>query len=151
MNYKKGFRYYGFVFAMSTLAIVIFLAVNSFQGADISATYILSILTVPFVFTTFLFIFDRIIDAIFNRKKKQEVDLYEAFLLEATNLLKETGEFDIEDFKKFRNNVKFQRVLKILFRIKEHGETTDANYKMVEKRFKKDTKEQKAIEYLMSR
>lgn len=146
---KKGLRYYSFIFGVSTVATFIYMAVTSFGGNDLTFDFIMSILLLPFLFTLFLFIFDSLLRFILPKKKKPTKDLYAQFLIESTTILQKTNEFDIEDFTHFRNNEKFQRALKILFKIDQFGETPDANYKMVEKRFKKGSKEYQAIHYLI--
>lgn len=150
MNSKKGFKYYLFVFSMSVVAIFIYLMINSFGGNEVTVQYIISILTVPFMFTLFLFLFDRLLGFFMPKKKNMETDVYEQFLVTSTEKLRNTNEFTIEDFKRFRTNERFQRTLKMISKIEVNGETQDANYKMVEKRFKKDTIEHKAIQYLIS-
>ena len=145
MNNKKGIKYYGIIFVVSVLAIVLYLVINGLQGNDLTPTYMVSLLFVPFFFTLALFVFDRIIEVLIPRKKEPKADEYKQFVIKSTEKLSADDEFEIEDFKKLRENERFQRVLKQIFNIEKNGETEESNYKMVRKRFKKDTLEYKAV------
>lgn len=149
MNNKKGFKYYGIVFLVSVVAIVIYMIINNIQGNDLELAYIVSLFFVPLFFTLALFVFDRLIEAILPKKKQPQLDEYKTYVEEATELLRSDDSFEIEDFKKLRENEKFQRVLKQIYNIKTQGETEDSNYKMVHKRFKKDSLEYKAVAKLI--
>lgn len=145
MSNKKGLKYYIVIFIISVLAILGYLVINNFQGNDLELSYTISLFFVPLVFTFALFAFDRLIDIFIPKKKELIRDGYEQFVIEVTELLRSDDSFEIEDFKKLRENDRFQRVLKQIYNIRTQGETADSNYKMVHKRFKKDTLEHKAV------
>ena len=148
---KKGLRYYIMIFIYGILGVALLFVISALRGAEISTAQIVSYFPIPFAFVFFVFIFDRLFMLIFPKNEKKQADAYNLFLVNSTEHLKTTGNYDIEDFKRFRSNEKFQRALKVLYKIETNGETDDANYKMIEKRFKKDTKEYNAIQSLISK
>lgn len=144
MKNKKGFKYYGVIFLVSLVAVAIYIAYNLYIGTEMTLEYTLGIGFVPVTFTLILFVTDRLIQA-FVPKKEVKIDPYEKFLIDSTNLLKKDMSFEIEDFRKLRQSERFQRTLKQIYNIKTQGESEELNYKIVKKRFKKDTIEYRAV------
>jgi uncharacterized membrane protein len=144
MKNEKGLKYYGVIFLVSVAAVALFIGFNLYRGTDMTLEYTVGIAFVPFTFTLILFVTDRLIQA-FMPRKETEMDAYEKFLIESTELLKNDENFEIEDFKKLRESERFQRTLKQIYNIKTSNESEELNYKMVKKRFKKDTLEYRAV------
>ena len=52
---------------------------------------------------------------------------------------------NIEDFRRLREDERFQKGLQQAFRIKNEGETESLNFTILEKKFKKNTREYEAM------
>jgi uncharacterized membrane protein len=152
MNNNKGMKYYLIIFIVSLISVILYGIYVSVQQSDFDPAYFASLLTVPFAFTGFLMLFDFLLAKILPKKNPQKsLNEYEQYLIQLTEILKDSNEFSIEDFRKFRVNERFQRALKNLYKISKDGESEDLNYKIVEKRFKKDSLEHKAIQILINK
>ena len=93
------------------------------------------------MFIFFVFMFDTLLDPLFNRFKKpktNEASLYKEFFQKMTYEVNEQCDFTIEDFRRLRENEKFQKGLQQAFKIKNNGETNELNFVLLEKKFKKN-------------
>ena len=87
-----------------------------------------------------------------GKKSKEELnkERYEEFVDGIGHKLNQTHLFNVEDFRHFRENSKFQECLKKLYQIYSEGETEENTYFLVLRKFDKGTKERDAIEYLIT-
>lgn len=145
MNKKKGFKYYGVVFIVSVVALAVYILYLSYQAGELDTTMLLSLIYVPFMFTLFLFVFDKLFDTIFPSKTKKTDDLFANYLKIVSNAIQSTYNFSIEDYRRLRENPKFQKALEQAFRIVEKGETPEISFDFLQKKFKKDTNEYSAM------
>lgn len=114
-----------------------------------------SIILFPVVFTMIFFLIDLGTGKIGNKKKQaaeKEEKKYETFIDEIGATLNTTHQFDVEDFRHFRDNAKFQEALKNLYKIYTDGENESTNntYFLIARKFEKGTKEREAVEYLIT-
>ena len=149
MKKAKGFKYYAFIFSISTIGLFLYLSVMAIQngGYDVSLLYMVAV--VPISFTGFLFVFDKLFDLLLPSKyklnKPDNVKEYDKFLKNINVVVDNTGEFSIEGFRRLRQSEKFQKALKQSFTILKKGESEAINFSFILKKFKKDTKEYIAI------
>ena len=107
----------------------------------------------PLAFSLIFFGIDKITGLIKPKKKKtaeQEQLQYEKFCDDIASSLNKVKEFNVEDFRHFRSNNKFQECLKKLYLIYRDGESDNTNYALVLRKFEKGTTERNAIEYLIT-
>lgn len=114
---------------------------------------IAALIVFPVVFTTLFFLIDLATGKIANKKKKgqaQEQEKYEHFVDDIGATLNSTHKFNVEDFRHFRDNQKFQDCLKNLYKIYIEGESETNSYYLILRKFDKGTQEREAIEYLIT-
>lgn len=141
MNNKKGLKYYGIIFIVSVVALAIYILYLGYQAGGIDTTLLFSLLYVPFVFTMFLFVFDKLFELIFPTKGKKKDDLFAKYLKVVSNAIQAKYSFSIEDYRRLRENPKFQKALEQAFRILENGETEEISFDFLQKKFKKESNE----------
>lgn len=107
----------------------------------------------PLAFSIMFFMVDKLTGLIKPKNKKtaeQEQLAYEQFVDSIGASLNKVNDFNVEDFRHFRNNSKFQECLKKLYLIYRDGELENVNYSLVLRKFEKGTVERNAIEYLIT-
>ncbi|AIO18251.1 hypothetical protein KQ51_00363 [Candidatus Izimaplasma bacterium HR1] len=148
MKNKRGFKHYLRFWMLATVlysAYVIF--ISSRDGMELS--FILSAVYLPIVFTFLLFAFDTVFDRIWPQKDKKSDQEFDEFLKKTTYKVNEELELSIEDFRRLRENEKFQKSLYQVYQIYLIGETEEINFIFLEKKFKKDTTEYVALEIVV--
>ena len=145
MNSKKGFKYYAIIFFFSVIALVIYVAYLSVKEGSIDYELIYSLILVPFMFTILLFLFDKVFDFIFPSKTKKEDSKYNSFMKNMSESITTKCEFSIEGYRRLRGNSSFQKSLEQAYRIYINGETDELNFRLFEKKFKKNTDEYLAL------
>jgi len=141
MKKEKGLKYYAKIFLFSTIALVAYIVYLYFKADEFDITTVFSLLYVPLLFTGLLFIFDKLFDFIFPTKEKKGNLMFESYLKTVGNSIQSQCNFGIEDYKRLRNNPKFQKGLEQAFRIVENGESEEISFAFLEKKFKKETNE----------
>ncbi len=114
---------------------------------------VLALIGFPVGFGLVFFGIDKLSYALKSKKKKEaekEKEQYETFIDDIGAELNRVKKFNVEDFRHFRENEKMQECLKKLYFIYRDGETENNNYELVLRKFKKNTVERDAIEYLVS-
>ena len=84
-----------------------------------------------------------------QRKKNEEKQGYEQFLVEMNQVLNKETDFSIQDYRSLQDSEKFQKTLHQLYTIKTEGEKPDLTYDYLGKKFKKTTIEYKAIHIII--
>jgi len=116
-----------------------------FKEATVTELYPLWIM--PFLFTGFYYGSDALMDKFMKRKKKIN---YESKFLEAISIkMREGNEFVIEEFRKLQNNKVFQDDLKKAYQIYQNGETDNFGIDRLEKKYRKDSLEKRAMKYVV--
>lgn len=117
--------------------------------------YILDIVSVvfgPALLVGAFFGIDKL-TALIKKKKgvsQEDTENYDKFVNAIGTDLNSTRKFNVEDFRHFRENSKFQNSLKDLFYIYDKGSDETHSYPLVLRRFEKGTKERDAVEYLIT-
>ena len=83
-------------------------------------------------------------------KEKTDAESYEKFIDNIGTTLNQTHKFNVEDYRHFRENKKFQECLRSLYEIYVNGESDNYSYYLLMRKFDKGTKERDAIEFLIT-
>lgn len=153
MNQQKGFRYYLMIFGLATVAILLYTGFDAISNGGFDNSLLWSLALAPIIFTFFLFVFDRLFDFIIPSKAKQKnkgKDAYSDFLAIINMEVETQTEFSIEDFRRLRDSEKFQKAMKQSYRILTDGETEDITYEYLLKKFKKESREQVAMNVVIN-
>lgn len=150
MKNKKGLKYYATIFAFSTSALVLYVIYLRFKDGEFDMEVILPLLYVPVVFTGFLFSFDRLFEKIFPNQKKVKNIKYNNYIKDIGTAIEVECVFSIEDYKRLRNNQKFQKGIEQAFRVYDKGETDDVNFEFLGRKFKKGTNEYIAFQEVIN-
>ena len=150
MRSKKGFKYYGLVFIFSTLALGAYVLYLSIKDGNFDIDMVLSLVTVPFMFTGLLFVFDKIFDRIFKPKAKVDDSEYKTYLTTVGKAIDDNCDFSIEDYRRLRANLGFQKSLEQVYRVFKDGESEEISFGYLEKKFKKNTNEFIALSVVIS-
>lgn len=118
----------------------------SFNDASVQDVYTLWLM--PFIFTGFYYGSDWLIYRFSKRKKK--INYEDKFLNEISEKMRESNEFLIEEFRKLQINKKFQEDLKKAYFIYENGEDETYNISRLEKKYRKDSLEKRAMAFVIS-
>jgi len=148
MKNKRGFKHYLKFYALIVIVYFIYVSILAITNGGYDPVLLLSIGYLPIMFIFFVFMFDTLLDPLFNRFKKpktNEASLYKEFFQKMTYEVNEQCDFTIEDFRRLRENEKFQKGLQQAFKIKNNGETNELNFVLLEKKFKKNTREYQAM------
>lgn len=145
MNTKKGLKYYGIVFLFSVIALAIYVGYLAVREGSIDFVLVTSLISVPFMFTSFLFLFDRVFAWVFPSKSKKGDSEFAFYLKRVGEIITEKCDFSIEGYRRLRGNTSFQKSLEQAYRILINGETEDFTFQFMEKKFKKDTNENIAL------
>ena len=145
MKSKKGFKYYGIVFLFSVIALAVYVGYLAIREGSIDYVLVTSLISVPFMFTIFLFVFDKVFEWIFPNKESKQDDQFTNYLKRVGEAITEQCDFSIEGYRRLRGNTSFQKSLEQAYRILINGETGDLTYQFMEKKFKKDTNENIAL------
>ena len=139
MKKTKGFKYYAFIFGVSTTAIAIYAAFIVIRGdVEINAQSVLYLLTLPLMFTSLLFVFDKLISFLIPDKYKagnDEMSEFNSFLNDVNKTVDSKTSFSIEEYRRLRDNPKFQKAISQIFNITKHGETADLSWDYLSKKF----------------
>lgn len=101
----------------------------------------------PLVFTVIYYGGDAILERMGRKRHKEN---FEAdFLLAVSELMRQSNEFLIEDFRKLQMNQKFQDSLKIAFFIYQNGENEQWSLAKLGKRFRPETIESRAMDQVV--
>lgn len=149
MKNKRGFKHYLKFWGLATAVYTVYILIVSIRdGFDVAL--ILPVFYLPIVFTFLLFVFDLIFDRIWPQKDKKEDDEFKSFISKTTFEVNEQLSLSIEDFRRLRENEKFQKSLYQAYQIYLIGETEEINFTFLDKKFKKDTTEYKAMEIVVN-
>lgn len=149
MKNKRGLKHYLRFWILASIVYTIYIIVLSIRDG-FTVELFLPVLYLPLVFTFLLFVFDMIFDRIWPQKGKKEDDEFNSFIKKTTFEVNEQLELSIEDFRRLRENEKFQKSLYQAYQIYLIGETEEINFVFLDKKFKKDTIEFKAMEVVVN-
>lgn len=143
---KKPFKFYLIMFLFSSLMVIAytFYAIYA-QDREIADLY--SIWFMPIVFTSFYYGSDWLIYKITNRKKKDNGE--DKFLIAISKKMRDSNEFIVEEFRRLQNSIKFQEDLQRAFSIYKDGENESLTIEKLERKYRKDSLEKKAMKYIV--
>ncbi len=121
MKTRKGIGYYIKFYLMSVVIFILFMVYMGINNGGLEPEWITSLAVLPLLFTAFLFLFDRIFEKIWPNKKAQEEDEYNTFLTEIDQKVNEELDLSIEDFRRLRENQRFQKALQQTYNIFKSG------------------------------
>ena len=115
MKNKRGLKYYAMIFGMSTVALVIYVVILLVSANEkITFSVVWPLLFIPLLFTSLVFVFDKLLDRFVPKKYRRyqnEPTEFDRFLQEVNNIVEETQNISIEDARRLRENEKFQKTL----------------------------------------
>lgn len=150
MKQKKGFKYYLTFYGIITGVYFIYISILAIQNGGYDATLLFSVVYLPILFIAFIVLFDGIFDKLFNRKKPNQNDDFTNYNKIITAHVNEQCNLTIEDFRHLREDMRFQKGLFQAYTIKNNGETKEMNFIVLEKKFKKKTKEYEAMSVVIN-
>jgi uncharacterized membrane protein len=146
MKNKKGLKYY---FKLYLLLLTVYLGITVVMAAlndwTFEPTQLASVTYLPILFIVFLYVFDTIFGMVIKPKHKVGEEELDKFLKQVTIEVEKEKDFTIEDYRRLQENDRFQKALNHSFDIYKNGETKEMNLAFLEKKFKKDTVEGKAM------
>lgn len=148
MRNKRGIKHYLKFYLLILVVYFIYVSILAITNKGYDPFLLFSVIYLPVLFIFFVFLFDTLLDPIFNRlgkRKPNDANLYKEFFQVVTYQVNEQCDFSIEDFRRLRENERFQKGLQQAFRIKNDGETDELNFALLEKKFKKNTREYEAM------
>jgi hypothetical protein len=150
MKIKKDFKYYVrfylIVLAAYAILVLISTAMNDWL---FNIPQILSILYLPLLFVSFIYLFDTGFGKFTKTRTKEEQNEMNTFVTNVVKKIEEKEEFTIEDYKRLRESDKFQKALKHSYEIYKDGETETMNITFLKKKFKNDSLEGKAMKVVL--
>ncbi|MCF7924921.1 MAG: hypothetical protein K9L26_00095 [Candidatus Izimaplasma sp.] len=149
MRTTRDFKYYVKMYLVALIVYLGYVSYLAYQDGGFDVTLLLGAAYIPLMFILFMYVFDRIFDKIFPPKEKKQADAYKTFVKNITQIVDNELSFSLEEFKRLRENEKFQKALFHAYQITEHGETEQINFVFLEKKFRKDTNEAKAMEIII--
>lgn len=149
MNKEKDFKHYAMIFIMASVAIGIFVVIQIIQnGTNFEPNSLVALLIIPITFTFFLFVFDKVLNAVLPKSWKPQANQttdFELFIINSTNLLAIETQLSIEERRRLFEDDKFNKALSQIFTIKKHGESEHLSYSIILKKYKNSSKEHKAL------
>ena len=153
MKNKKGFKHYLQFYVLIVIVYFLYISILAMQNDGYDSTMLFSLIYLPPAFVGFIYLFDSIMEPFFNKmkqpKKNSEASLYKQFFQVITNQVNTQCDFSIEDFRRLRESDKFQKALQQAYKIKTEGETPDLNFVLLDKKFKKETREYEAMQVVI--
>lgn len=144
---KKPFKFYLIIFIFSVVLVLGYsIYMMFFKDATVNDVYVLWFM--PFIFTGFYYGSDVLMDR-FN-KRKRKIDYEAEFLDKISQIMRDSNEFLIEEFRRLQINKNFQESLKKAYYIYENGENETYNINRLEKKYRKGSLEKRAMEYVIN-
>lgn len=153
MKRKKGLKYYAKFYAFVVVAYAIYIIIIGVRNGEFNADMLASMVYLPIMFVGLIWLFDSLLEPFFNRIGKGKTTIvqqqYRDFFTKLTNVVNTQCDFSIEDFRRLRENEKFQKALQQSFKVLTEGETPDMNFTLLDKKFKKDSREYEAMQVVI--
>jgi len=146
-NRKKTFKFYLTIFLMSTFVVLAYSLYMIISG-KVEAKDMISFWFLPPIFTALYYGSDVLRDKIYKKRRKPDPE--KEFLEKSSKRLRESGEFLIEDFRRLQGSQKFQEAIKTAFQITQTGEDDTWTLDKLDKKFRPDTTEGKAMSYIVA-
>lgn len=149
MKNTRGWKHYAIFYGFALIFYFIYISVLALQNDGYDPGLLIGTIYLPVIFVGLMFVFDTIFDTILSRGKRKEKSDFDAFAKRCTLQIQKQCDFSLEDFRRLRQNSRFQKALQQAYRINTEGETEELNIAFLEKKFKKNTREAKALEIVI--
>ena len=149
MKNTRGWKNYAIFYGFALIFYFIYISVLALQNDGYDPGLLIGTIYLPVIFVGLMFVFDTIFDTILSRGKRKEKSDFDAFARSCTLEIQKQCDFSLEDFRRLRQNSRFQKALQQAYRIKTEGETDELNMVVLEKKFKKNTREAIALEIVI--
>ncbi|MBU0997567.1 MAG: hypothetical protein KKE16_05905 [Firmicutes bacterium] len=146
-QHKKPIKFYITIF-IGTSIIIMGYSIYLFVAQDAQLADLVSLWILPLIFTLLYYGGDSLVQKIADRKKK--VDYEGIFLRTIGERMSESKEFLIEDFRKLQRSEKFQSQVHNAYLISQNGESELMTLDKIQKKFRPDTVEWRAMLYVCS-
>lgn len=145
-KFKKPLKFYLIMFLILILAVggysIYKVLVDNTPISELVSLWIL-----PVIFIFVYYGSDSLLDKLFNKKKK--IDYEAEFIEKIAGRMRDSNEFLVEDYRRLQINQKFQDSLKMAYQIFLDGESELFNIQKLERKFKKDSIEYRAMKYVI--
>ncbi len=146
-RHLKPWTFYAFLFLASLLILGGYTLYRYFTST-VEIGDIWNLIVLPILFTGMYFLGDYVMQKITDKRKKIN---YEELYLEAIGeQMRASKQFLIEDFRRLKENQKFQAALKYGYFIVQNGETDKISISHLEKKFDPRTLEGKALAFVVA-
>lgn len=149
MNQKrlKSWKYYVILYALAFLALGAVALYKHFAGTYVPGD-LWNVLIFPPLLAVMMFLSDLMMQKLADKKGKKD---FEGKYLDAiAEKMRAANLFLIEDFRRLKESVRFQEVLKYGFYITQHGESEKFSVARLEKRFDTRSLEAKAMPFVIA-
>ncbi|MFH0992814.1 MAG: hypothetical protein V1761_00530 [bacterium] len=145
-RHLKPWTFYAFLFLASFLILGAYTLYRYFTST-VEIGDIWNLIVLPILFTGMYLLGDYVMQKITDKRKKIN---YEELYLEAIGgRMAESKQFLIEDFRRLKENSKFQAALKYGYFIIQNGESDKISIAHLEKKFDQRTLEGKALPFIV--
>lgn len=149
MKPEKNIKYYFRIYIIAVVVYVGYVSYLAYQNGGYDFALLFGVTYIPILFIAFMFGFDKIFDKVFPSRERKEEDAFKVFVKQVNAEIDKELDFSIEDFRHLRQDMRFRKALYHAFLITEQGETEQINFVFLEKKFKKDTNEARAMEIII--
>jgi len=149
-QYKKPLKFYLMVFGLTSVIILGYTIYIYMTSVDTPTFKEMSVLWImPFFFTLIYYLGDVLSEKI-TKKRKKNTNNEDQFLMDISKKMTESNAFQIEEFRRLRTSEKFQTQLHYAYWIFQNGEDEAHTMDLLQKKFRKDTLEGRAMEYVVA-
>ena len=150
-QHKKPLKFYIIIF-IGTSLIILGYSIYLFITQDAQLADLISLWILPLIFTLLYYGGDSLVQKIVDKtaEKKRKVDYEGNFLRKIGELMSESKQFLIEDFRKLQRSEKFQTQVHNAYLIYQNGETEIISLEKISKKFRADTLEARAMAFVCS-
>ncbi len=145
-KFKKPLKFYLIMFLILILAVAGY-SIYKVVSDNTPVSELISLWILPVIFILVYYGSDSLLDLLFNKKKK--IDYEAEFIEKIAGRMRDSNEFLVEDYRRLQINEKFQDSLKMAYQIFLNGEDDIFNIPKLERKFKKETIEYKAMKYVI--
>ena len=145
MRNRRTVKHYLLMYLIIVVVYFVYMSILAIRDGEYNPAMLFSLIYLPILFVGFMYVFDTIFDTIFGRKKKQKEKADKDFFKVLTEAINRELDLSIEDFRRLRENERFQKALQQAHKIKDEGETDDMNFTLLTKKFKRNTREYQAM------
>lgn len=145
---KDSLLYYALIFLGISIGLLIFGLVFPSRRDGLSYSEWIGVFWFyPFLVVIVIFFYRKVTKKMFKKLDQQNEE--RQFVLHMSKIVKEELGYEVEDFRKLRENEKFQKALLDAYTIYQDGESTTINYDQLSRKFEAKSKEAIAVELII--